>query len=57
MICWQNTRTPRAWQTEALRQTIDYIIRGGRAGMISAIMGAGKTDLTSELCRVAQYWR
>jgi superfamily II DNA or RNA helicase len=24
--------------------------------MISAIMGAGKTDLTSELCRVAQHW-
>jgi hypothetical protein len=25
VICWQNTRTPRAWQAEALRQTIDYI--------------------------------
>jgi len=56
VICWQNTRTPRAWQAKALSQTIDYIVQGGRAGMISAIMGAGKTDLTSELCRVAQHW-
>lgn len=56
VILWQNTRTPRAWQVECLRAIIAYLHAGGRAGMVSAIMGAGKTDLTSELCRVAQHW-
>jgi superfamily II DNA or RNA helicase len=52
---WQHTRAPRRWQTEALDQLGAYFARGGSAGLISAIMGAGKTALTAEICRM--YWR
>jgi hypothetical protein len=55
LIPWQHTRPPRRWQAEALDTLAAYFARGGSAGLISAIMGAGKTALTAEICRM--YWR
>jgi superfamily II DNA or RNA helicase len=57
MQLWSDTRPPRRWQAEALRAVLAYLRDGGDAGMVSAIMGAGKTALTSELCRVMVHWR
>ena len=59
MTPWENlTRPPRPWQVRAFDDVTRYIDAGGRAGLVSAIMGAGKSVLTAELCRwaVARGW-
>jgi superfamily II DNA or RNA helicase len=53
---WQNSEPPpRPCQSEALDATLSYLARGGDAGMVSMVMGSGKTRLTAETCRML--WR
>lgn len=52
MTGWEGTpRPPRAWQVACRLDVLRYIDGGGTAGLVSAIMGAGKSALTAELCR------
>jgi superfamily II DNA or RNA helicase len=60
MTGWEGTdRPPRAWQVACRLDVLRSIEQGGTAGLVSAIMGAGKSALTAELCRdfVARGWR
>lgn len=43
---------PRAWQLAALPQVV-AACRGGKAGLVSAVMGAGKSVLIAELVAMA----
>jgi hypothetical protein len=43
---------PRAWQAEALPVVLDAL-RAGVRGIVSAVMGAGKSVLQARLCRLA----
>ncbi len=45
-------RTPRAWQAEALPETIDAV-KSGRSSIISAVTGSGKSVLITELIWMA----
>lgn len=56
MIPWTGAREPRAWQRAALEAVVDDWIAGEDAGVVSAVMGAGKSALIAELCRLAVGW-
>ena len=56
MTPWLTTRPPRRWQREALDALLADWREGRDAGLISAIMGAGKTALICEICAVAVAW-
>lgn len=56
MTPWHTTRPPRRWQREALDALLADWRAGRDAGLISAIMGAGKTALICEICAVAVAW-
>ena len=54
---WHNAPwTPRAWQAEALPEIVDAMRRGER-GLVSAIMGSGKSVLMAELVWLAMHKR
>ena len=54
---WHNAPwTPRAWQAEALPAIVDAMKRGER-GLVSAIMGSGKSVLMAELVWLAMHKR
>jgi len=48
MVPWSG-RTPRRWQAEALPVALNAI-RQKERGVVTAVMGAGKTSLTAEIC-------
>jgi len=56
MTPWSTGRPPRRWQREALAAVLADWRAGRDAGLVSAIMGAGKTALVCELCAVALHW-
>lgn len=49
---WQGTREPRKWQREALPVVLESMKRKV-PGIVSAVMGSGKSVLASELCWLA----
>ena len=53
LVPWEGAEwPPRAWQAEALPLIIDGLKRG-QAGLVCAVMGAGKSILQAELVRMA----
>ncbi len=49
-------RIPRAWQAAALDAVVDDWIAGDDAGVVCAVMGAGKSAVIAELCALAVAW-